>query len=796
MLTTKFEYQHPHKTGKSYDELDFISEMTGRSISMTKRMVVHPATMEYYLQGQPNGITPTVKMSVVKDLKALTYNFSGESGKVDSWDGAILSNPFFTYLLKNSLPAKGASDVQKPIGTFGGDGHSVFVKCALFTLTNEVIRNNMEADVSPLTMMKSMNNIDITDIDFSKIKSNNGNINLRQLVPEGLFYNKNGETHEIFSLSKQKSGKYILTTQDSKGNTNRVSDIEIKNLYQLWEVLGGAYSKSLVGNKLIYSDASIKAIGGIISLVPELKNRMIGIVAQQSAVKNGATNVNNFSTLKDGSNLMYSEFDTHFLGVQLDANHTSDESVVNEVSQVLSALAQKQSTPELYLELYSAVSQIIEDEIDNYNKKFKNSDNTFNKEKITKDFIEVLKNKDQLGNGLEIIDLLNKKLGIQTIPMSNQNFYQGFVINVISKLKTDFIRRKYPGLGAVLNPSYGMIQIYEDIEGNTYFHSDLVEKIEERHLVGLHENATLHEEKIFGVQNVINELFPTVKLSPEEYSKIKPLDFIRVTNPLAKVEKDKVQNHELKNIDDYYFLKSYLAQNPDVLVEKVYNKSRDLKPVDISFTQNGADLNIFDLDSLRLKFAYKSYLEGNEISDEDIKIIQNFIDYRIKFEGLKTFDISDKSKKFFVESRLELWTKRAFELIDIKQNYAKVTSQTDFLMLFGEDTFLSKFDLEIERQTELITNYNHKPAEIIMPKINRTQFKLGNDSFNKINSEKEGYFYNKLSGNINPDTTDVDLFVASHNGDNTYIKVMSEDEVKDGEYERKNIVTKEINGVL
>ncbi len=55
-----------------------IEEMTGRSISMTKRMVIHPATMEYYQQGLRNGVPDKIKLACVNDISAISYNFTGD----------------------------------------------------------------------------------------------------------------------------------------------------------------------------------------------------------------------------------------------------------------------------------------------------------------------------------------------------------------------------------------------------------------------------------------------------------------------------------------------------------------------------------------------------------------------------------------------------------------------------------------------------------------------------------------------------------------------------------------------
>ena len=276
----------------------------------------------------------------------------------------------------------------------------------------------------------------------------------------------------------------------------------------------------------VYSDASIEAVGNIISLVDGLKDKMIGILAQKSSVKNGATNINHSSMLSsENPEFMYSNFDTHFLGIQLDANHVSDQSVVNEISQVISALAENQATPELYSELYSAIGEIINSEIKEYDKKYRTETGQFDLRKISEDFVNILKSGKELGNALEIVNLL-EKISVETLPISNNNFFKGFVINVISKLKTDFIKRKYPGIAAVLNPSYGMIQIYEDEEGNTYFADDILNLAEESdyQIENIHNlNISDVNKQILG--NILSRKFANKIITSDQ---IKPLDTIRL----------------------------------------------------------------------------------------------------------------------------------------------------------------------------------------------------------------------------------------------------------------------------
>ena len=345
---------------------------------------------------------------------------------------------------------------------------------------------------------------------------------------------------------------------------------------------------SKVGNEYIYSDASVDAVGNIISLVENgaLKDKMIGILAQKSAIKNGATNINTTDVLSKAEiPLMHSTIDTNFIGVQLDANHISDQSVINETSQVVSALAQNQATPELYSELYSAIGEIINKEVSNFNKIYKTTTGEFDVNKISEDFVKVLKGGQQLGNANSIVDLLTK-IGQKNIPISNANFFQGFAINVISKLSSDFIKRKYPGLGAVLNPSYGMLQLYETPDGKTYFHEDFLKFAEDGDFV-TDINLTPTELHKQTINNVINRLLPNIDITPEE---IKPLDRI-IFNGIT---------YNLDNINEYYVVKNLALTTPNSTIQRIHNVPRDLKPVEISFNQEGKLLNIFDNDPIRL----------------------------------------------------------------------------------------------------------------------------------------------------------------------------------------------------
>lgn len=131
----------------------------------------------------------------------------------------------------------------------------------------------------------------------------------------------------------------------------------IDSLFELHTALGGIYSESVddEGN-LQFSEASNYAVAQFINNVATLKEgadpnnltqdsyyqplkqAMIDVLANNSAVKNGAGNMNPTSSFYDDTALSYIEIGTNGYGIQMDADHTADEGHMTEFSQVISSL--------------------------------------------------------------------------------------------------------------------------------------------------------------------------------------------------------------------------------------------------------------------------------------------------------------------------------------------------------------------------------------------------------------------------------------------------------------------------
>jgi hypothetical protein len=439
------------------------------------------------------------------------------------------------------------------------------------------------------------------------------------------------------------------------------------------------------GDGYVYSEGSVNAVGKIMSLVTIdgehiLKNKMIGLLADKKAIKNGNANINKVSTIaaSDSSELMYFPVDSHFFGIQLDAFHISDDSMIKEISQVISALSQNQATPEIYSELYSAIGELVRMEMKKYEKKFKLENGNFNIPAITSAFLESLLSTNQYTNAVEISNLFReglRKRNVKELPLSNKNLFNGFVIDIISKLSSSFITRKYPGLGAVLHPSYNSIMLYEDKDGNTMFAEDF----------NMPFSNDINIPISVRRSQALEQFLPDILKSEEiTIDKVSPLDRIIYNG----------EELNLENIADYYSFKEYLFQSqmesPDAIkVTKVHNKPRNLKPQETIFKVGEQSFNAFDFDPVRIMYRYKN----NLLTVKDITILNNFLTSRGKITNI----VYSLENTKLVLDQLQLWLKRVKELASLGYLVPKATIEENYFDIFNADDFVSKLDL---------TNYN------------------------------------------------------------------------------------------
>lgn len=528
-----------------------------------KRTVPVPGTMRYFLQGSLDGIASTMKCAVVEDIKAPVYQFSGKQDKpIEAYDGAAFIDPFTSILENLSLQDSEVGTIKK---TLWHDYKSRYlaaelVKYAEHTITNQVMRQSENSDVKMYDLFRKMTNEqwdeneipDITRMASHKVDSK---INFAQDILKGskLFY-KLGDQHiritdfgkdnfgyytiecatgsdgEVLSTSKQKiyhffgdNGEHYKSTTGQKPENTHT----INSLYELHASLGGIYSESIMEDgELHYSEASNYAVVNFMNNVcikqtsdrnavrnqknyrQPLKTKLINYLINQSAIKNGAQNVNHVDRLKDDKPLYSFTMSTRRYGIQQDSDHEADEARMTEFSQVISSLDAgghyHDYVKEIYnvlgrvaiqasnLELEAAKEYIVKaTQAANPNlsedEKKKLEAEAFNilYDVIGKALINNIRMKgDSQGLAYSIIQSLKKTFNLSTdhtldkyiIPLSDSNIYSQILQIFSSIINKKSIKREYPGNGMVMTPGYGFIQLF-DVDGIPLQFEDILKRV-------------------------------------------------------------------------------------------------------------------------------------------------------------------------------------------------------------------------------------------------------------------------------------------------------------------------------
>lgn len=486
-ISAKGEYMHPHKNkellrgkviSKKISWENYNAEISGRLASMAKRNVLFTATIEVPIRKSKLGIPENVNMSVIDDYKNELYNLSGQTYNQDVHDGSSLLNYVYSKMIDNSYPTKGYDGTKKQFATFITEQGVTIKKDAESVITNDKIRNSLNSKIKFLDKQKQMLDLPIGDLNFKFSKN----------FHDEFFFNELGTQYRIDSikligdskglsytmqLSKKEKGVWKSTKFPKKGT--------FKSLYDLWNIFGGAFSTDANGNfnegsnELLYKVVTTEDNDGNYSL----KDKMIHILSNLSSVKAGGTNVNGRNLWTSNSPLAYATFQNRFMGPQLDASHHTDESQIKEVTQVISALAQNAKTAHFAKEAYQDIANVIKQATIPYVKRMIPDPETgkINLEELSNYLSEKFVDTILHTKGDNIAKVLVQTFSQdQNIPFSNQNFYNAYVKDIITRMNNDFITRYYSGTGAILIPSQGIIQLYDLPDGRVVTQADITKE--------------------------------------------------------------------------------------------------------------------------------------------------------------------------------------------------------------------------------------------------------------------------------------------------------------------------------
>lgn len=472
--------------------------------------------------------------------------------------------------------------------------------------------------------------------------------------------------------------------------TNPEVNHTINSLFELHAALGGINCVDSQGNSSEFNNKVVvnfmnnigsrregvpaNAIVNQANYYQPLKEYHIGYAFNNTAVKNGAKNVNSSEAWQGDMELNYFEIDSDGLGMQMNADHDIVNSELTEFSQVIAATSAYGYTydncneifkglaktamqasrrvlesvdkflaevgPEAQSELYDAIGRIV---LMERSIKDRESLTGIISEAVLKVFN---KNKNHTDDSVKL-------------PFSDPNIYSEFISGLASAITKASIKRKHPGSGCVMAPGYNMITYFE-VGDQKYTHKDVLKKArtsliselkevlkqsskynEETKTVGDYALSDLSLQELLEIPEIVEylnsdyvkagyllELADAVafnkalvdryldKLQAEapvfaDKTYFQPEDVVRIITPTGDIE----QTIVLDSMEKYYAFKDRIDL-PGTTYQVDIKTPRNLKPSLIRWKYINANgqqvyMNIFDHPVIKNAFAMKGKLDAN-----------------------------------------------------------------------------------------------------------------------------------------------------------------------------------------
>lgn len=649
-----------HSGGKNISNI--VEYQSKQFQQQVKRNVTLSASKHSFLLNTLEGLSNTVKAALVTNTQDLVSTILGDIAKVFDYDGALFTSGITNYLENKSL--KGDSvGVDKKI--FIHDfverlGLGKIIKCAGFSTTNWRIRNsNLWEDLNykQLTGNESVlqqylinGGLDITK-SFNGAKLKYGKIIYKKKDNQlPLYeYDKTQETvrqslgKEEYQLKDFFRPNHILEISNIDGfvikNINGVNTgvveftvndyttnevgvkmyAQIKNVHDLWLFLGGAYSMDSVDSKT-YNEKSFEQATNAVNYIGKLnedgtvrqylKESIIHYMPSVECTKQGASNINDIKLFNKRNNkLALFDLNLYDAGVQLNAEHESDDSILSMMTQVVNALGARGYTADEANEVYEALHGLTKLTLSEYLTYIKDKGSENSKEHLTRFITQVLyktlKSQSNDVNPDNLADCLIQQATIlieenarkrndkvnyndikEILPIDDPMVLNRLMSNISSILVNSCIKMKFPGTMDVLVPSNGFMILYGNkLLGEYEFKNDIY------NLKDILLNST-HEIRIGRTYKIVTETGVPYEFLDED--------------GCIKIETPK----------EYYSIKKYL-QNNSALICEVPSKGRDLAGYNLIFSDiNGNYYNIWDVDAVK-----NAFVNGNQT--KFIQILQD-----------------------------------------------------------------------------------------------------------------------------------------------------------------------------
>lgn len=668
-----------------------------------------------------------------------------------------------------------------------------------------------------------------------------------------IFYDSPDQKSNHATFDTWQQAQAFLMDQSNPDITNKHT---INSLFELHTALGGINCVDSKGNYSEFSNEVVvnfmNAVGHKINegannvpldqdnYIQPLKQYHIGYALNNTAVKNGAQNINQSSAWYDDEDLSYFEVDSDGLGMQMNADHDIIDSELTEFSQVITATSAYgftyDNTDEIFQGLGRAslattkkMSEAVDTFIQNFEDPKQAQSDLYDSIGRIVMKSSSIKDRESLQHVImQAVESVfykskNHQQDSSKIPFSDPNVYSDFIATLASTINKEAIKRKHPGSGCVMVPAYHMIQYFE-FGGEKLMATDILKRAQEDYKQSL--IALLQGHKDYTPQtNSIGEFFingqsikqlenQVQKLKIENPDRIDTQDITNYNHQLiqrylnrkqqeVEIKPDKswfmpsdnvniidsegkVYTVELNSMDDYYKFKDGIS---DIEIANNVSIKVDYKKGTYKITSPTAELNLTKVDgewradsselsAIATQLVGKVTLPNGEVVTGE----RQQYDFKYQENIVRPHDLRPSLLRWQDSKTGEYMN--IFDSPVIRNAYTnpenkKANHQSLVqaeLNNIHNGTYTDRFGNEKTIMQGSLQNY---AAELVMSNIYKDKFGIENESLAEVLKQGENYFYKKFNKINAPANTSYDFAFVKDTGDTTLITLTP---VKNNDY--------------
>lgn len=668
-----------------------------------------------------------------------------------------------------------------------------------------------------------------------------------------IFYDSPNQKSNHITFDTWQQAQAFLMDQSNPEMTNKHT---INSLFELHTALGGINCVDSKGNYSEFSNEVVvnfmNAVGHKIdesannvpldqdNYMQPLKQYHIGYALNNTAVKNGAQNINQSSAWYDDEDLSYFEVDSDGLGMQMNADHDIIDSELTEFSQVITATSAYgftyDNTDEIFQGLGRAslattkkMSKAVDTFIQNFEDPKQAQSDLYDAIGRIVMKSSSIKDRESLQHVImQAVESVfykskNHQQDSSKIPFSDPNVYSDFIATLASTINKEAIKRKHPGSGCVMVPAYHMIQYFE-FGGEKLMATDILKRAQEDYKQSLitllqgyqdynPETNSIGEFFINGqsikqlenqvqklkienpdridtqditnynhqlIQRYLNRKQQEVEIRPGK-SWFMPSDNVNIID-----SEGKVHTVELNSMDDYYKFKDGIN---DIEIANNVSIKVDYKKDTYKITSPTAELNLTKVDgewqadstelsAVATQLVGKVTLPGGEVVTGE----RQQYDFKYQENIVRPHDLRPSLLRWQDSETGEYMN--IFDSPVIRNAYTnpkgkKANHQSLVqaeLNNIHNGTYTDRFGNQKTIMQGSLQNY---AAELVMSNIYKDKFGIENESLAEVLKQGENYFYKKFNKINAPANTSYDFAFVKDTGNTTLITLTP---VKNNDY--------------